>query len=118
MLLIEPIVWIFYYVLLLVPLAWLLATKPTDNNGRIRWWWLLGVIGYFIATVVFPLDPRTAAPMSIAYVLGICAHPVGLALVWIAHAGCRFGGQPDYLPSADDTRETNASGTMMPRATS
>jgi glycosyl transferase family 87 len=89
MLLVEPIVWIFYYVLLLVPLAWLLTTAFSGraNNGtRIHWWWLVGGVGYLIATLVFPLDPRTAAPMSAAYILGICAHPLGLALVWLAHA--------------------------------
>jgi hypothetical protein len=94
MLLVEPIVWIFYYVLLLVPLAWLLTiaiTRAAAGNDRLQRWWLVGLVGYLIATLVFPLDPRIAAPMSAAYILGICAHPLGLALVWLAHAAyaCR-----------------------------
>ena len=116
LLLVEPIVWIFYYLLLLVPLAWLLTAITRNDGGRIRWWLVVGLVGYFIATLVFPLDPRTAAPMSAAYVLGICAHPLGLALVWIAHAGYRFSAASRYAPSAASI-ETNASGTMMPRMT-
>ena len=116
LLLVEPIVWIFYYLLLLVPFAWLLTTLTRNDGGRIRWWLVVGLVGYFIATLVFPLDPRTAAPMSAAYVLGICAHPLGLALVWIAHAGYRFSAASRYAPSAA-SMETNASGTMMPRMT-
>ncbi|HEY1389591.1 MAG TPA: glycosyltransferase family 87 protein, partial [Ktedonobacterales bacterium] len=75
LLLVEPIVWIFYYILLLVPLAWLLSALVTDGRGRgsARGWLLVGLVGYLIATLVFPLDPRTAAPMSAAYVLGIAA---------------------------------------------
>ena len=116
LLLIEPIVWIFYFLLLLVPFAWLLTTLTRTDGGRIRWWLVVGLVGYFIATLVFPLDPRTAAPMSAAYVLGICAHPLGLALVWIALAGYRFSAASRYAPSAA-SMETNASGTMMPRMT-
>lgn len=88
MLLVEPIVWIFYYVLLLVPLAWLLTMVVTHGAAgidRLKWWWLVGMVGYLIATLVFPLDPRIAAPMSSAYILGICARPLGLALVWFTH---------------------------------
>ena len=120
LLLVEPIVWIFYYILLLVPLAWLISVFVTDGDERARGWLLVGLLGYLIATLVFPLDPRTAAPMSAAYVLGIAAHPVGLALVWLAHAGYylherRHAG---YLASAAASVETKASGTMIPRATS
>ena len=119
MLLVEPIVWIFYYLLLLIPLAWLLTARPVDGGGRLHWWWLVGLVGYLIATLVFPLDPRTAAPMSVAYVLGICAHPVGLALVWIAHAGYFYHTRrKGYAESVAASAVTNASGTMMPRATS
>lgn len=117
LLLVEPIVWIFYYLLLLVPLAWLLTISVRAGDKRARWWLILGLVGYFIATLVFPLDPRTAAPMSAAYVLGICAHPVGLALVWLAHAGYRFSAGRHFAPSAASI-ETNAEGTMIPRATS
>jgi len=42
--------------------------------------------------------------------------PLGLALVWIAHAGYRFSAASRYAPSAA-SMETNASGTMMPRMT-
>ncbi len=122
LLVVEPIVWIFYYILLLVPLAWLLTALVTDgrNRGRAQGWLLVGLIGYFIATLVFPLDPRTAAPMSAAYVLGIAAHPVGLALVWLAHAGYYLHARrhAGYLASAAASVETKASGTMIPRATS
>ncbi len=119
MLLVEPIVWIFYYLLLLIPLAWLLTVRPTNSGGRLYWWWLVGLVGYLCATLVFPLDPRTAAPMSAAYVLGICAHPIGLALVWVAHAGYfSHTRRKGYAGSVAASVETNASGTMMPRATS
>lgn len=108
MLVVEPIVWIFYYLLLLVPLAWLLATRTTENGRRPRWWWWAGLVGYLIATLVFPLDPRTAAPMSAAYVLGIATHPIGLALVWFAHAGYYYSlrHRSDYLPIAAAIVET------------
>ncbi len=120
LLVVEPIVWIFYYVLLLVPLAWLIAAFVTDSDGRARGWLLVGLIGYLIATLVVPLDPRTAAPMSAAYVLGIAAHPVGLALVWLAHAGYFLIARrhTDYRASAAASIETKALGTMIPRATS
>jgi hypothetical protein len=52
-------------------------------------------------------------------VLGIAAHPVGLALVWLAHAGyyLRARRHTGYLASAAASVETNASGTMIPRPT-
>jgi hypothetical protein len=117
---VEPIVWIFYYILLLVPLAWLMTTLGTDGRGRAQGWLLAGLVGYFIATLVFPLDPRTAVPMSAVYILGITAHPTGLALVWVAHAGYYLHARRStpYLASAADSIETNASGTMIPRASS
>lgn len=117
LLVVEPIVWIFYYVLLLVPLAWLITISIRDLGGRLRWWWI-GLVGYLIATLVFPLDPRTAAPMSAAYALGIAAHPIGLALVWLAHTGFYYARRrTDYLPIAAAIVETNDAGTMMPRKT-
>ncbi|HEX5439924.1 MAG TPA: hypothetical protein VFW76_03505 [Ktedonobacterales bacterium] len=122
LLVVEPIVWIFYYYLLLVPLAWLIAGLVTygRGRGRARGWLLVGLLGYLIATLVFPLDPRTAAPMSAAYVLGIAAHPVGLALVWLAHAGYYFQARrhAGYRASAAANVETKASDTTIPRATS
>ena len=127
LLVVEPIAWIFYYLLLLVPLAWLLSIRMGESGrrGRIQGWLLVGLAGYFIATLVFPLDPRTAAPMSAAFVLGIAAHPIGLALLWLAHAlhHNRHDNRHDrqrtgYLPNAAATVETKASGTMIPRATS
>ncbi len=119
LLIVEPIVWIFYYVLLLVPLAWLLTISVKEEGRRAQGWLLVGLVGYLIATLVFPLDPRTSPPMSAAYVLGIAAHPVGLALVWLAHAGYYLHAhrRAGYLSSADANVETNTSGTMMPRAT-
>jgi hypothetical protein len=116
----EPIVWIFYYILLLVPLAWLLAAFVTNSDGRARRWLLVGLAGYLSATLVFPLDPRTAAPMSAAFVLGIAAHPVGLALVWLAHAGYYLHARrhAGYRATAVASVETKASGTMIPRPTS
>jgi glycosyl transferase family 87 len=118
--LVEPIVWIFYYILLLAPLAWLISAFVTDSDGRARRWLLVGLIGYLIATLVFPFDPRTAEPMSAAYVLGIASHPVGLALVWLAHAGYHLSERhhADYRASAAASVETKASGTMIPRPTS
>jgi hypothetical protein len=88
-------------------------------GGRLRWWWWIGLVGYLIATLVFPLDPRTAAPMSATYVLGIAAHPIGLALVWLAHASyySHARRRAVYLPIAAAIVETNDSGTMMPRET-
>ena len=120
LLVVEPIVWIFYYILLLVPLAWLLSAFVTDSGGRARGWLLVGLIGYLIATLVFPLDPRTAPPMSAAYLLGIAAHPVGLALVWLAHAGYYLQARrhAGYRASAAANVETKASDTMIPRPTS
>ncbi|HEU4784151.1 MAG TPA: glycosyltransferase family 87 protein [Ktedonobacterales bacterium] len=120
LLLVEPIVWIFYYILLLVPLAWLLSALVTGSDDRARVWLLVGLIGYLIATLVFPLDPRTAEPMSAAFVLGIAAHPVGLALVWLAHAGYYLHARRSagYRASAAESDETKASGTMIPRPTS
>ena len=120
LLIVEPIVWVFYYLLLLVALAWLLTLSVRAGSGRMRWRLLVvGLVGYFIATLVFPLDPRTAVPMSAAYVLGICVRPVGLALVWLVHAGYRFSGSRryGYSPVAASI-ETNVSGTMTPRSTS
>ncbi len=81
-------------------------------------WLLVGLIGYLIATLVFPLDPRTSTPMSVA-------------LCWVLRASRWAGAGLDrprglflhtrrkgYAGSAADSVETNASGTMMPRATS
>ena len=120
LLVVEPIVWIFYYTLLLVPLAWLLAAFVTTSGKSAQGWLLVGLVGYLIATLVFPFDPRTAEPMSAAYVLGIAAHPVGLALVWLAHAGYYLHARRHvgYLASAAASVETKASGTRMPRPTS
>lgn len=124
LLLVEPIVWIFYYILLLAPLAWLISTLVTDGSGRGRGraqaWLLVGLIGYLIATLVFPLDPRTAEPMSAAFVFGIAVHPIGLTLVWLAHAGYYLQARrhADYRASAAESVETKASETMIPRPTS
>jgi len=118
LLLVEPIVWIFYYILLLAPLAWLISALVTDGSGRGRGrgraqaWLLVGLVGYLIATLVFPLDPRTAEPMSAAFVLGIAVHPVGLALVWLAHAGYYLQARrhASYVASAAESVETKAHG--------
>lgn len=120
LLIVEPIVWIFYYILLLVALAWLIAAFATGGDGRARWWLLVGLLGYLIATLAFPLDPRTAEPMSAAFVLGIAAHPVGLALVWLAHAGHYLQARrhASYPVSAAESVETKASEAMIPRPTS
>ena len=120
LLLVEPIVWIFYYLLLLVALAWVLTAAIQTGKGQARLWLIVGFIGYLIATLVLPLDSRIAEPMSAAYVLGICVRPLGLALLWLAHASHRFswfGSASHYTPSAVSI-ETNAGGTMMPRPTS
>jgi Glycosyltransferase family 87 len=120
LLLVEPIVWIFYYILLLVPLAWLISAFVTHSGNSAQGWLLVGLVGYLVATLVFPLDPRTAAPMSAAFVLGIAAHPVGLALVWLAHAGYYLQARrhASYVASAAASVETKASETMIPRPTS
>ncbi|HKW23363.1 MAG TPA: hypothetical protein VJO13_18420, partial [Ktedonobacterales bacterium] len=68
----------------------------------------------------FPLDPRTAEPMSAAFVLGIAVRPIGLALVWLAHAGYYLQARrhAGYRASVDASVETKASETMIPRPTS
>ena len=85
-LLIEPIDWIFYYLLLLLPLVALLA-DATWINGRARsisaWrFWLVGLAAYILATVPLPLDSRTAPPMSVLYVTGIALRPIALLALW------------------------------------
>lgn len=84
-LLVEPIDWIFYYVLLLVPLVALLANATWIDRvrSRLAWRiWLAGVVGYVLATIPLPLDSRTAVQMSGAYVVGIALRPLGLVVLW------------------------------------
>lgn len=88
-LLVEPIDWIFYYVLLLLSLAALLADMSwIDRMQSDSWWrfWLVGLGAYVLGTVPLPLDPRTAPPMSALYVAGIALRPIALLVVW-----CVFG---------------------------
>ena len=91
----EPIDWIFYYVLLLVPPAWLLtrpdrATAGQSTGTGARWWWLAALLAYFVATLPLPLDSRIASPMSPAFVVGICVRPAALLVVWMAHAASAY----------------------------
>ncbi|MFI5273304.1 MAG: glycosyltransferase family 87 protein [Ktedonobacterales bacterium] len=92
-LLVEPVDWAFYYLLLLIPLAWLLAQLPVFARrwhaaaGRTRHWLWLYVAawcGYAVSTVPLPFDTRTAVPLSAAYVVGICIRPVALLLLWLS----------------------------------
>lgn len=100
LLVVEPIDWIFYYLLLLVPLAWLL-TRP-DRAAGVRWgalggayrrWWLAALLAYVVATMPLPLDSRAATPMGPAFVAGICVRPAALLVLWAAHAAFAFGRQ-------------------------
>lgn len=84
-LLVQPIDWIFYYLLLLLPLAALLAHATRiewERSPSARRWWLLGLLAYLLATLPLPLDSRTAAPMSLAYVVGIALRPVALLALY------------------------------------
>lgn len=84
-LLVEPIDWIFYYLLLLLPLAALLADatwSDREYSPSGRRLWLLGLIAYVLATIPLPLDSRTALPMGAIYLLGIALRPVALLVLW------------------------------------
>ncbi|HEX8037414.1 MAG TPA: glycosyltransferase family 87 protein [Ktedonobacterales bacterium] len=84
-LLVEPIDWIFYYLLLLVPLVALLAQATWIDRKRFpsAWRiWLVELAAYLLATVPLPLDSRVAPPMSALYVVSIALRPVALLAVW------------------------------------
>jgi Glycosyltransferase family 87 len=84
-LLVEPIDWIFYYLLLLVPLVALLAQATWIDRRRFPWsWrmWLVELGAYVLVTVPLPLDSRVAPPMSALYVVGIGLRPVALLVMW------------------------------------
>jgi hypothetical protein len=86
----EPVDWVFYYLLLLVPLAWLLSGP--EAGRRMIWrlpaarWRLLAWLALALALAPLPLDSRTTAPMTALYVAGIAARPLGLLGLWLAHA--------------------------------
>ncbi len=84
-LLVEPIDWIFYYVLLLLPLAALLADATWIDRVRspsVWRFWVVGLVAYVLGTAALPLDSRTAPPMSVLYVTGIAVRPVALLVLW------------------------------------
>lgn len=107
LLVVEPIDWIFYYLLLLVPLAWLLTRPGRAGADGVRTpgargWWLAGMLAYFVATLPLPLDSRTAAPMSPVFVVGICVRPAALLVLWAAHAAFAYGaGRGDPVDGGD-----------------
>ncbi len=84
-LLVEPIDWIFYYVLLLLPLAALLADATWIDWVRspsVWRFWVVGLVAYVVGTVPLPLDSRTAPSMSALYVVGIAVRPVAVLVLW------------------------------------
>lgn len=111
----EPIDWIFYYLLLLIPLAWLLTRPDRAADGGQEWpgarrWWMVGLLAYFVATLPLPLDPRTAPAMSAAFVAGICVRPAALLVLWATHAAFAYARRPmstadAAAPVADRTAE-------------
>lgn len=91
-LLVEPIDWIFYYLLLLIPLAWLgmrglhyVQTYREDVLQPLHFRWLLvsGGVAYLLATLPLPFDTRIDAPLSAPYVIGICIRPAALVVLWL-----------------------------------
>ncbi|MGZ3678778.1 MAG: glycosyltransferase family 87 protein [Ktedonobacterales bacterium] len=84
-LLVEPIDWVFYYLLLLLPLVALLAQATWIDRRRFpsSWRvWLVELAAYVLATVPLPLDSRVASPMSALYVVSIALRPVALLALW------------------------------------
>jgi hypothetical protein len=113
LLIVEPVDWEFYYVLALVGLAWLLSGPESDAQRSGRWpialWRWLSVAALALTLAPLPLDSRTAPPMSLLYVMGIAARPLGLLGLWLAQAivmtdGLRLRHAPlDALVSSADT---------------
>lgn len=110
---IEPVDWGFYYVVALVPLAWLLSgpAAGAPHIGRwpvAAWRWLAG-LSLILALAPLPLDSRTASSMSLLYVIGIAARPVGLLGLWLAQAMLLWPGSRKVVAIAADAapaRET------------
>lgn len=93
LLLLEPVDWIFYYLLLLIPLGFLLVQLQTTLSGprspRRRadvWLLVAGLIAYLLATFPLPLDSRVAPYTSVAYVMGVCLRPAALLALWLVLA--------------------------------
>jgi hypothetical protein len=108
LLLLGPITWVFYYLLLLIPLAWLLLRVSLLWGGQRSDGWTLpfavGLICYLLATVPLPLDSRTAPAMSLTYVLAVCLRPFALLGVWLSllrmHVVMRAGGRSPAMETA------------------
>jgi hypothetical protein len=107
LLLVEPIDWIFYYLLLLLPLCWLLAWQGwlakasafSRTRGASRFW-LVALCACFLASLPLPFDTRTAAPMSATYVAGICIRPAAVLLLWCYFAWQTKRASPALQPLA------------------
>ena len=91
LLLLEPVDWIFYYLILLIPLGYLLVALQavwSDGGwrgpvGRLA---LMGLCAYLVATLPLPLDSRIAPYTSLAYVVGICLRPTAVLALWLVLA--------------------------------
>ena len=81
MLILEPIVWVYYYLLLLVPFVWLLSASMRADRLPLRTT-VAGFAGFGLACLPLVVDPRIATPMSVAFVTGIAVRPAGLLLLW------------------------------------
>jgi hypothetical protein len=115
LLLLEPVDWIFYYLMLLIPLGFLLVQlglwwtaagaagsvvtagaagrAPTvgqisvvvGKRSEVRLL-VAGLIAYLLATFPLPLDSRVAPYTSFAYIIGICLRPAALLALWLVLA--------------------------------
>ena len=90
LLLLEPVDWIFYYLMLLIPLGFLLVRLQDALSGPrhlkdVRPL-VVGLLAYLLATFPLPLDSRVAPYTSFAYVAGICLRPAALLALWLVLA--------------------------------
>lgn len=90
LLLLEPVDWIFYYLVLLIPLGYLLVrlhehgrALARGRSGRLL---LVGLFAYLVAAFPLPFDSRIAPYTSLAYVVGICVRPAATLALWLVLA--------------------------------
>lgn len=108
LLLLEPVDWIFYYLMLLIPLCYLLVRlhDMADIAGSL---WrenrllLASLLAYLVATYPLPFDSRIAPYTSLAYVAGICVRPAATLAFWLVLARLARSELSEDAPNASLT---------------
>jgi hypothetical protein len=105
-LLVEPIDWIFYYLLVLLPLASLLIWPVSLSRfsvisitGSVAWRWIIALLAALLASLPLLFDTRVDAPMSAGFIIGISIRPLAMLLVWCCLARETTGKGKRLVPA-------------------